>query len=282
MGTSTVKLNGTTLMTVADTTATASDVAQSKYFYAADGTKTAGTSTGGGGNTPWFGIDAAELIHSETYEISLADTNYSDITPTTSQQYLTFPATDYSTSGQLFTYARSNDAIDMSEYGFVVVVDSIIDVKYLRAESVMSSAHALRLVSSYSYELGRSLKYESGVGVVPWQPQSSGSSSNIGMLYRNNSNNLNYSSSRYGFIANVYSPTITKNDTTITKTDLQCRVAVQYQSAYMNSDAFANVDADNTIIMLRAKIYRCSYSGAGVMQSERASYMFNNGVFPSD
>ena len=49
MGVSTVKLNGTTLMTVNDTTSVAADVAQGKYFYAADGTKTAGTASGGGG-----------------------------------------------------------------------------------------------------------------------------------------------------------------------------------------------------------------------------------------
>ena len=42
MSVSTVKLNGTTLMTVNDTTATAGDVI-GKYFYAANGTKTLGT-----------------------------------------------------------------------------------------------------------------------------------------------------------------------------------------------------------------------------------------------
>ena len=36
---------------VSDTTATASDVAQGKYFYTAAGVKTAGTGTGGGGGT---------------------------------------------------------------------------------------------------------------------------------------------------------------------------------------------------------------------------------------
>lgn len=46
MPVSTVKLNGTTLMTVNDTTATQGDVIN-KYFYAADGTKTLGTASGG-------------------------------------------------------------------------------------------------------------------------------------------------------------------------------------------------------------------------------------------
>lgn len=40
-----VTLDGTTLMDISDTTAVASDVTSGKYFYAANGTKTTGTST---------------------------------------------------------------------------------------------------------------------------------------------------------------------------------------------------------------------------------------------
>lgn len=50
---------------VTDTTATASDVAQGKVFYAADGNQTIGTASGGG-ESPWTLIDSQEIAVSTT------------------------------------------------------------------------------------------------------------------------------------------------------------------------------------------------------------------------
>ena len=71
MGISTVKLNGVTLMTVNDTTATANDVIN-KYFYTADGTKTLGTASGS--STPT--LETKSVTPTESIQTITADTGY--------------------------------------------------------------------------------------------------------------------------------------------------------------------------------------------------------------
>lgn len=63
-----------TFTDVADTTAAASDVATGKYFYTANGTRTAGTNSGGGGASSWTKV--AET----TVTVSTTSTSASDVT----------------------------------------------------------------------------------------------------------------------------------------------------------------------------------------------------------
>lgn len=59
---------------VSDTTAAASDVASGKYFYASDGTRTQGTSSGGGGTDHLTKIATKSLGTISTSSTSAADT----------------------------------------------------------------------------------------------------------------------------------------------------------------------------------------------------------------
>lgn len=61
MSVSTVKITGTTVMTVSDTTATAADIANRKTFYAKDGTKTYGTYVDEDADVLFIDYDGTEL-----------------------------------------------------------------------------------------------------------------------------------------------------------------------------------------------------------------------------
>lgn len=79
-----------TALDISDTTAVANDVAQGKYFYTADGTKTAGTSSGGGGGleyetgtwTPTEDVTTANISFSNTHATPPAIVCMSDTSTT--------------------------------------------------------------------------------------------------------------------------------------------------------------------------------------------------------
>lgn len=75
-----VKYGNQTVIDLTDTTATASDVAQGKYFYGADGVKTEGTATGGGGGgTGGVHMDAdGYLVLDSEGEIESLDVDFID------------------------------------------------------------------------------------------------------------------------------------------------------------------------------------------------------------
>lgn len=77
-----------TAIDISDTTAIASDVAQGKYFYTANGIKTAGTASGGGSGTPAHTIyfeylDGTNTTISVDYSDSIVGTMITSYKPTT-------------------------------------------------------------------------------------------------------------------------------------------------------------------------------------------------------
>lgn len=74
MGVNHVEFGNTTIMDIRDTTAVASDVASGKYFYTADGTRTQGTSSGGGSTKniqAYMGMDYARASSYTATDVTL-------------------------------------------------------------------------------------------------------------------------------------------------------------------------------------------------------------------
>lgn len=76
-----VEYDGNTLMDITDTTATAGDVASGKVFYGANGVRTTGTSSGGGGSPTDVQINGTSITSSGVADISTVGTYDSSSNP---------------------------------------------------------------------------------------------------------------------------------------------------------------------------------------------------------
>ena len=89
-----------TFYEVSDTTAAAADVASGKYFYAADGTRTLGTASGGG-------LEYIGSLYSDT--IKLSDTGFASWTPSTT-------ATDIVAAGSVCAQTFTATDVHLNDY----------------------------------------------------------------------------------------------------------------------------------------------------------------------
>lgn len=122
-----------TALDISDTTAVASDVAQGKYFYTANGTKTAGTNSGGGGGTP---SATAHTIYFEFSDNTNATiTVYYDDSFVSSAITATRPSTY---SGKTVTLAQL-DGVTWYEPINIPIGVELIDYSKLTANTAINS-----------------------------------------------------------------------------------------------------------------------------------------------
>lgn len=131
---------------VTDTTATASDVAQGKYFYAADGTRTQGTSSGGGGGMNVQAHHGYATVTSTSYTATSVTLTVA-VTGTYTVSWMGYRNTNSGTSGsQLYVNGTARGSATTSfvnTYGHSVTLTNVSlnagDVLVVRARARSTS-----------------------------------------------------------------------------------------------------------------------------------------------
>lgn len=112
-----------------------------------------------GGTNGGFMLNG-HLIATKTYSFNLGQTNFSSITPTTSTQTLTLPATSYSTNGGttitclILGEDYDGTLIDRTAHDYVVFQKYKIDFNY-GANDVSSMIHGIRSAGARDYHFGK-------------------------------------------------------------------------------------------------------------------------------
>lgn len=289
---------------ITDTTASAADVASGKYFYTAAGVRTAGTSSGGGGGgsltqdangylvvpttggggggstIPWFGVGNATLLDTVTYEVKLSDTDYSSWTPSTTTYTLTMPATAYSVAGTNMTFGETALNVNLSTTGLVVVTESFAEMKYSTAEETMNDGHILVSSNMQIRYFGQMLGISSGEAVLASDTNTTVSA--VGGLYRTSNADLSTTGAGYGFYSAIQAPTVTKYGGIVTNIAHRIGGRLGTSTVTMTTTAWGNVDATNTKLKLRARVYTVDYPGIVTGEYTQIAYMLNNSAFPTD
>lgn len=291
------------------TTATASNVTSGKVFIASDGTETTGTgastitSTYSNGtvtlNTEdvsvawWGGLNPVRL-HEASYTLTLDQTNYSDLTPSTSNQTLQQPASGYSSSAATYiTFDRwgngyhGGSSLDFANYNYIVLNEAMSNIAYTVAESSMGILHMIQNSFVSVINIGHGFKISSGSVVVPTESVA-GTSRVYAMTYssavrRSASNALELGSSLvYGVGLTVTNPSL-YSTSTLTPFYVNFRSpqwSIRTNTSYHAQGAWAYVDAANTTLTNRQTLYRVDKPGQATAAWDRLLAMWQNKTIP--
>ena len=149
-----------------------------------------------------------KLIATKNYEIKLSDTNFSSLTPSTTAQTLTLPATDYSSAGTSVTCFKLGEdydgtIIDPYHHDYIVYYENVVEFVY--SSSVSGTIHGIRTVYTRDFQHGRCYSsIDSSTGKLTSSLSATGSSyvgSRAVLLYQKADNTYAFYSTAYGVYA---------------------------------------------------------------------------------
>ena len=109
-------------------------------------------------------MPGGKVLATKTYSFNLGQTNYSSITPTTTAQTLTLPATDFTAAGTTMTCFKIGEAFDgtiinRDLHDYIILFTTVITYNY-GTNNVSSTIHGIRSSFAKDFHQG---KYRSSV-----------------------------------------------------------------------------------------------------------------------
>lgn len=223
----------------------------------------------------------SKLIAEKTYSFTLADTNYSSLTPSTTSQNLTLPATTYTTTPSTtitcLKLGESYDGtvIDRENHDYVIIGNIKVVVAYT---TIPSGSCQMNYVATRDYQIG---KYPSSINSTTGEFTSMYSSgtycttASLG-VFKNAAGNY-ISQSGYGIKGGYASASISSGapSASINYIDLKIQnFSIQAQATYMPVENFAMINPTNTTFVATWKIYegdRSIYSELYDTSAKKAS-----------
>lgn len=269
-----VSYNGTTLMDASVTTATAADVVTGKTFIASDGSLTTGTASLGSPVT-WFGAINPEFLEEFQWSKKLNEAENWPLTATDKSQSLTWKTTYTTTANANATYARyglgyDGEQLDFSTYGYFFLYDVMVHQAYTSEESTLGKFHIIASCGTSARSWGPRPRVSNGVIIYPsandYGTYAAVANSVNMCYYRNTSNQLLLANSTTNGGVTIAFIDVSMQSTSKVKPDyVNIRIPTfgfKYHASYMEQGAFSDLDATNTVLSCRTRMYRVPVANA--------------------
>lgn len=209
------------------------------------------------------------LIATKDYSFPLSDTNFSSLTPSTTAQNLTLPATAYSSSGTSVQCIRIGEAYDgtiinRQIYDYVVFVFVQVDHNY-GSNNMNSTLHMVRTAYGRDYQYGKSYRtINANTGILTTTLNTNGSyiGTTNPMLYQKADNTYVVTTGNYGIYGTASASFTSANS----KDYLYIQASgfkVVASDTYCPVASLQQINPTNTIITVSCEVYEGDHSAYG-------------------
>lgn len=300
---------------VTDTTATAADVTQGRYFYTAGGVRTEGTGSGSiatitgtydastkalalstdGTIAAWWGGIGYELMGDVEWSAAISSASNWPITPTTSAQNLTWVTSITTTANANATidrigkgYHGETATLDFGTYNYVIYEDCFVHYEYTSPEASLGKVHTIYDGFTSVYHFGARPRVSGGAIVRPsataYGTYGSCVASAALIGYRTAAgtfqlaNNATYGVGVANVAPNPSSTSSVKPNYFNVRTPT---VSIRAHNTYMPVASYSDLDWAATTVHFRTRVYRVPVEyGMYTVINDRLLDMLQSETFP--